>query len=269
MGKALLKICFLLLTFLLSHQFVQAQKKVTASLGIWPEIQISYKAGDNGLFFFRNQYRINTDPRFNDFRESGLLSNFEQIQINLGYEHTLTEHWRGGGIFRYAAENYPSTSFYNLFIRHTGAVKSLYFTKQFATEYVMREDQDPSARILFLSEVGKRLTIKQHTFTPAISYEAAVFSQLKKKNTTAEERMIDRTRLRMNVTWEASSKLFISTYFMRQTEFYYVEIPPVYNEDDILVTNGYRTKRNRITPLVGFTVNYNINSQVQPASIAY
>jgi len=64
---------------------VQAQSKVNAPTTIWPELQVSYGVGEEGLLFLRNGYRINTDGRFNDLRESGIGSNFERVELSLGY----------------------------------------------------------------------------------------------------------------------------------------------------------------------------------------
>jgi len=230
---------------------------------------VTFGAGEHGIFFFQNQYRINTDSRFNDFREKGLLSNFERIQVALGYEHAFSDHWRSGIVWRHAAEDFPSSNFYGLFLRHSGAIKSLYLNKQLLTEYVTREDQQPTVRTYLLAEVGKQFQIRSHRFTPSLSLDAGIFSRFAKEETTAEERFIDRTRLRLNVTYEATPSFHITPYFMRQTDRYYVEVPPVYDENDVLVTNGYRTKRNRITPVIGIELKYQIKHTLTPASFAY
>ncbi len=258
-----------LFAVLFMMQPVQAQRKVTAPAGIWPELQVSYSTGEAGVFFFQNQYRINTDSRFNDFRKSGIFSNFERIQIAAGYEQAFTDHWRVGALWRYAAEDYPSTSFYALFLRHAGAVKGLFFNKQLLVEYVVQQDQEATGRTYLMGEAGKRFQVKQHIVSPSISYEAAVFTRFGEEATTTKQRFIDRARLRLNLTYEASPKLHITPYFLRQSDYYYVEVPPVYDEDDVLVTNGYRTKRNRITPVIGLEIKYHINRPLSPASFAY
>lgn len=246
-----------------------AQSKVRASTAIWPEVQLSYGVGEAGLFFFQNQYRINTDSRFNDFRDRGLLSNFERIQFSLGYEYTFTEHWRGGAMWRYAAEDYPTTNFYSLFLRHSGAIEKLFFNKQLFVDYVHQEEQNATGRYRLMAEIGKRLLVKQLYLTPSFGYEAAVFTKFGKESATTEERFIDRTRLRLNLTVEVTKKLRITPYFMRQTDYYYVEIPPVYDDNDVLITKGYRTKRNRISPVTGIEFKYNINKEPSPANFSY
>lgn len=248
---------------------VQAQSKVTAPAGIWPELQVSYGVGEKGLFFFQNQYRINADSRFNDLRESGLLSNFERIQFSLGYEHTFSDHWRGGAIWRYAAEDVPSTSFYGLFLRHSGALKSLYFNKQLLLEYVDQERQVAAARYKFMAELGKRLPIKQRYLTPSISYEAALFSEFGAENSVYDDRFIDRLQLRLNLTYEVKTRLRITPYIMRQTACYYMEVSPVYDDNDNLIKNGYRAKRNIITPMWGIELKYDINRQASTANFSY
>ena len=110
----------LLLLLILSPLFSEAQNKISAPTAIWPELQLNYAVSEAGILFLRNQYRINTDGNFNDLNKSGILSSFERIEFTLGYEHTFTDHWRGGGLVRYAAEDYPKTMFYTLFLRHKG-----------------------------------------------------------------------------------------------------------------------------------------------------
>ncbi|OKL39081.1 DUF2490 domain-containing protein [Pontibacter flavimaris] len=255
---------------LLLPVLAQAQSKVTAPTTIWPELQASYGLGEEGLLFLRNGYRINTDGDFNDLKDSGILSNFERVELSLGYEHTLSEHWRGGAIVRYAAEDYPKTTFYALFLRHNGEVKGLYFNKQLLFEYVDQEDRDASGRFRLSAELGKRLPLGSKFITPSINYEAMLRSSLGKQyDGLIKERTIDRTRLRLSLNYELTEKLRLNPYFMRQTDYYYVLIPPVYSEQGQLQEEGYTTKRNRITPVVGLELKYTINRAPSTASISY
>ncbi|MBC5992966.1 DUF2490 domain-containing protein [Pontibacter cellulosilyticus] len=259
-----------LLLLLLLPLITLGQSKVTAPTAIWPEWQVVYGVGDEGVLFFRNQYRINTNGDYNDLKQSGVLSSFERVEISLGYEHTFTEHWRGGAILRYAAEDFPKTMFYALFLRHNGNLGSLYFNKQLLAEYVNQEERDAFGRFRGMAELGKRLPVKSKFITPSISYEGMVISTFSKENhSQTQERTIDRTRFRLNVNYEFNDKLRINPYFMRQTDYYYVLVPPVYDEQGKLVKDGYTTKRNRISPVFGLEIKYNINRSAQTASITY
>lgn len=91
----------------------------------------------------------------------------------------------------------------------------------------------------------------------------------KENQSAAQERTIDRTRLRLSLNYELTEKLRINPYFMRQTDYYYVLVSPVYDEQGKLVKDGYTTKRNRISPVFGVEVKYNINLAPQTASITY
>lgn len=264
-----MKKLYFILLFLLPL-LTLGQSKVTAPTGIWPELQVSYGVSDDGLLFFRNQYRINTDGEYNDLKESGILSGFERVELSLGYEHTFTEHWRGGAILRYAAEDFPKMMFYTLFLRHNGNLGSLYFNKQLLAEYTDQEEQEAFGRFRGYAELGKRLPLKSKFITPGISYEAMVISGFGKENqSAAQERTIDRTRLRLSLNYELTEKLRINPYFMRQTDYYYVLVSPVYDEQGKLVKDGYTTKRNRVSPVFGLEVKYNINLAPQTASITY
>ena len=247
-----------------------AQSKITAPVSIWPEVQVAYGLGKDGALFFRNQYRINTDSDYNDLKESGLLSNFERVEFSLGYEHTFNEHWRGGALLRYAAEDFPKIMFYTGFLRHNGKLGSLYFNKQLMAEYVDQEERDAFSRFRLAAEIGKRLPLKSKFITPSISYEAMVISEFgKESGNDTQERTIDRTRLRLNLNYELNEKLRINPYFMRQTDYYFVLVPPVYDDMGKLVEDGYTTKRNRISPVFGLELKYNINRTPNTASITY
>ncbi|WP_276497789.1 DUF2490 domain-containing protein [Pontibacter litorisediminis] len=261
------KLYFILL---LLPMLAQAQSKITAPATIWPELQVSAEVGEEGVLFLRNGYRINTDSDFNDLKESGFLSNFERVELSLGYEHTLSDHWRGGAMLRYAAENYPKTMFYGLFLRHSGEVKGLYFNKQLLAEYVDQENYDAFGRFRLSAELGKRLPLGGRFITPSINYEAMLRSNLGKEyDGRQQERNIDRTRLRLSLNYELTEKLRINPYFMRQTDYYYVLVPPVYNEQGQLQQDGYTAKRNRITPVIGLELKYSFGASPGTASISY
>ncbi|MBB6611327.1 hypothetical protein H7F15_09785 [Pontibacter sp. Tf4] len=262
------KLYFLLLLVLPAT--VLGQSKVTAPTTIWPELQLSTDLGEDGILFIRNQYRINTDSRYNDFSNSGVLSSLERIELSLGYEHTFTEHWRGGAIVRYAAENFPKSLFISPFIRHNGNLKGLYFNKQLLFDYVVQQSRKDFGRYNLSVELGKRLPLKSRFISPAISYEATLLSEFgNDEDENEEKRLVDRTRLRLHLTYELTEKLRITPYFMRQTDRYYVMIAPEYDEDGVLLQEGYTTKRNRITPVFGLELKYTIGRTPQTASISY
>ena len=246
-----------------------AQSKLHMPAAIWPELQLNYGVGDDGLLFFQNQYRINTDSRYNDLRKTGVLSGFERVELSLGYEHTLSEHWRGGAIVRYAAEDTPKSFFYSLFLRHNGNIGRLYFNEQLLFEYVNQEEMEAFGRSRLLAELGRRFPLRNKFITPSISYEALLRSEFGKEKSDEQTRTIDRTRLRLSLNYELTDKLRINPYFMRQTEYYYVLVQPVYDENEQLIEDGYTTKRNRIVPVFGLELKYTINRAAETASITY
>ncbi|MBD1398252.1 DUF2490 domain-containing protein [Pontibacter sp. JH31] len=243
-----------------------AQSKITAPTAIWPELQLSYGLGENGLLFLENQYRINTDKRYNGVK---MLGNFERVQLALGYEHTFTDHWRAGAIYRYAVEDMPKSNFLTGFVRHSGTVKSLFFNKQAMVEYVNQEQRDPFGRFRLMAELGKRLPLGERFLTPSASFELFVNKELGDDNADRDVRTIDRTRLRLNLTYELNDKLRITPYFLRQTDYYFVEVGPKYDENDVLIQEGYTDKRNRISPIFGLEVKYAFNRAISTGSYTY
>ena len=260
---------YLLLLLILVQVAAQAQSKVTAPTAIWPEWQVSKAIGEASVLFLQNQFRINTDERYNDLQESGLLSNFERVQLTVGYEYTFTDHWRAGALFRYAWEDMPKTGFTTAYLRHTGSIKSLFFNKQAMFEYVTQERRDAYGRFRLMAELGKRLPVGATFLTPALSYELFLNRQFSQAAADQEERTIDRTRLRLSLTYELTEKLRLSPYFMRQTDYYFVQVPPKYDENDVLVEEGYTTKRNRISPVIGLEVKYTLSGTPATGSYTY
>ena len=173
-------------------------------------------------------------------------------------------------MIRYAAEDYPKTSFYSLFLRHNGNIRSLFFNKQVMAEYMSPQDQEALGRFRLSAELGRRLPLRGRFVTPSLSYEAMLLADLgEEEDTQNQQRTVDRTRLRLNLTYELTEKLRITPYFMRQTDYYYVLVPPVYDEQDQLVEEGYTTKRNRVSPVVGLEIKYTLNRTANTASITY
>jgi len=261
------KLYLILLLFL--PLLAQGQSKITASTAVWPELQLNYSLGKHDILFLQNQYRINADAHYNDLKESGPLRYFERVELAMGYEHTFSEHWRGGAILRYAAEDFPKTLFYTLFLRHNGHVGSLYFNKQAAFEYADQEARDGFGRFRLEAVLGRRFPIRRKFITPSVSYEALLLTEFGKNKPLYAERVIDRTRLRFSLNYELTEKLRINPYFMRQTDYYYVQIPPKYNKSGQLQEDGYTTMCNRISPVAGLELRYSFNIKPNPANITY
>jgi hypothetical protein len=262
------KLCFLILLCL--PLSLIAQVKANSSIAVWPEIQVGMGVGEAGILFLRNQYRINSDNRFNDLQSKGPLSGFERVEVSLGYEHEVTDHWRTGGILRYAAEDNVQMIFYSAFLRHNGLIKEFFFNKQIQLDYISQEKVNPSAQSGFKAELGRVYRLGGKNIVPAISYEAFLTSDLKKdKNNISENRFIDRTQLKLNITYEFSDKLRLSPYFNKQTKYYYVLVAPVYNNQGQLEQDGFTTKLNRVYPMLGLELKYTIKRTVSTASITY
>jgi hypothetical protein len=258
-----MKKLYLILSLAVLPLLSNAQSKVKAPTAIWPELQLSYGLGESGLLFLQNQYRINTDERYNG------VGSFERIEFTLGYEHAFTDHWLAGAMFRYAKEDMPSSNFTSAFVRHAGTIKGLYFNKQLMLDYVNQERRDPFARFGLMAELGKRMPLGERFITPSLSYEMLVVKEFGEETNALHVRTIDRTRLRLDATYEFSDKLRITPYFLRQTDYYFVQVSPKYDEDGVLVEQGYTTKRNRVSPVFGLELKYTFNRATSTASYTY
>ena len=228
---------FLLLFLFFLPQLVVAQRKTHNDVELWPELQADYVLGEKGFIYFRNQYRITTNSD---------LETLYRKQFQLGYEHMFNENWSGGLSERAALETNRNKFFTELFFRHQGHIGSVRFIKRGAFEYIHISDMDAASRFRLRAELDREFKVKELGIRPRVSYEIFLLSSLTGEN-PENQRRIDRTRLRLDVTFEISDHFSVTPFFTKQTD--YLETIEQYDENgNIKIPGG---NLNEITPIFG------------------
>jgi hypothetical protein len=235
----LLKNASLLLFFLtLIPTLLFGQGKIHRDAMVWPELQADYVMHSQSYFFFRNQYRLHTSSDFD---------RLERMQFQLGYEHMFNENWSGGLSERLAFEDDRKLFFSEVFLRQRGHIGSVRFTKWADFEYIINSGADATSRFRFRADLDRRFEVSESLgIRPRLSYELLFLSGLTGEN-PANQRRVDRTRLRLDTSFEIADHVIITPYFTKQTN--YIETLPQYDQNgEIKIQGG---NQNVILPIIG------------------
>ncbi|HSI90446.1 MAG TPA: hypothetical protein VK927_04980 [Adhaeribacter sp.] len=272
--KLILLACF----WLFGAGFAHAQlKKIHSDPLIWTDLQADYFLPDQSYFFFRNQWRHNTNNDFAGLKESGPLHQFYEMYALVGYDHRFTERWSARVFARYTFRPVNNNVFFQGALRHTGHIGSVDFIKQLAFDYIKPQLEDSRGRIRPFAALEKNFRFGNHTMRPQLSYELFFNNDFKDEQSGGLTRTVDRTRLRVAASYKATPYLWITPYFMKQTDYFnvlstFTELKdannnPVLDDDGnpVLVENK-GGKRNRIDPVFGLDLRFIIHAGRQTDS---
>ncbi|KAA9333727.1 DUF2490 domain-containing protein [Adhaeribacter soli] len=258
------KLVLVLGLWFLNVAFAEAQvKKVKSDPLIWTDLQADFYLKNKGFFFFRNQWRHNTDSDFPGLKESGALSKFYQVYVLAGYEQRFTEKWSGSLFARYTFDTFNDNQIYQAALRHNGKIGETSFIKRLAYDYIRPEFGDSRGRIRPSVALERNFKLGNHTLRPHLSYELFFYQDFKEEDPLIETRTVDRSRLRIAASYKVTPYLWLTPYFTKQTEYYYV-LDTFTGEDDdqgnpIIKEKG--GKRNRIDPIFGFDIRFIIRGK--------
>ena len=254
------KLLLLLGCLLVAVQFGFGQaRKVRSEPLIWTEIEADYILPNKSFFYFRNQYRHNTDPGFPGIKESGALSKFYQAYVLLGYEHRFSDHWVSGLSGRYTFDADNDNKMLQFYLQHTGKIGSVNFLKRLTYDYMKPEFGDSRGRTRLRAGLEKDFTVGKSLLRPHISYELFLYNDFQKDNETLiEERTVDRTRLRLAVSYKVSSFLWLTPYFTKQTDYFNVlaTYTGEFDADGNPIVKDEGGKLNRIDPIIGLDIRF-------------
>ncbi|MBK0401453.1 DUF2490 domain-containing protein [Adhaeribacter sp. BT258] len=253
----------LTLSFCLNRNILAQTKKVHADPFIWTELQADYFLKDQSFFFFRNMYRHNTNSAFPGLKESGVLSHFYLTYFQLGYDQKLTEHWRAAVSARYTFDARNNNQIYLAYLQHNGKIGQTDFIKRLSYDIMNFKEGESRGRLRPRFTLERNVDFGRHRLRPGISYELFFYNNFNPDQTEIATRTVDRTRLRITLSYKVSPHFWITPYFMKQTEFYNV-LPTYVNELDadgnlvldpdgnpVLIEKEPGGKRNRIEPIFG------------------
>ena len=195
-----------------------AQEKASRDAVIWPQWQLRYVFPEQHMLFFQNQFRYNTNDALNQ------LGPMERVQFRLGYEHAFTDHWRGGLSERYALEKHRHVLFTEVYLMHLGKIGSLNFIKRASFEHLLEKERDNSGRVRFFAQLDKNFEVGNIRLAPALAAEFFFYQDFKEEDPYRwEERMVDRSRLRVAFTVAPTKQFAITPYFTRQIDYQFLE----------------------------------------------
>lgn len=258
--KLLLLFCLLFSVITLSEAQV---KKVHADALIWTDLQADLYLSNKGFFFFRNQWRHNTDADFNGLKDSGPLSKFYQMYVLAGYEQRFTDHWSGSVFARYTFDTFNDNTFFQAALRHNGKIGQTSLVKRLAYDYIRPEFGDSRGRIRPSIGLERNFKLGGNTLRPHISYELFFYQDFKDEDPLIETRTVDRTRFRFAASYKVTPFLWLTPYFTKQTDYYYVLDTFTGETDDLgnPVIKEKGGKRNRIDPIIGLDIRFIIKGK--------
>ena len=264
MKKKLLLLTALCLLLLL-ETFAQA-KKISTDQQLWADFQVDYFLENQSFFFFQNQYRHNTDSDISGIREDGALSNLSQIFFLVGYNQRLTEHWRGSFSARYTVNGFNDNQIYQAALQHNGKIGETDFIKRIAYDLMIFELGEGLGRTRPMAGLERNFLIGSHNriLRPHLSYELFLYNNFQEQvNPDALSRTIDRTRLRLALSYQVNKNFWLTPFFTKQTEYYNALTTYTGERDadgnDIVKEPG--GKRNRIEPIFGLELRLLVPSR--------
>ena len=266
MNKKLLLLLFMALS-LPAHTFAQTKKDHTDPF-IWTELQADYFLKDESFFFFRNMYRHNTNADFPGLRESGALSHIYLTYFQLGYDQKLTEHWRAALSARYTFDARNDNQIYLAYLQHNGKIGKTDFIKRLSYDIMNFKEGESRGRLRPRFSLERNVDLGRHKLRPGISYELFFYNNFNPDQAEVAARTVDRSRLRISLSYKVSPHFWVTPYFMKQTEYYNV-LPTYMNELDadgnlvldpdgnpVLIEKDPGGKRNRIEPIFGLDLRF-------------
>ncbi|MFN6944336.1 MAG: hypothetical protein ACK4ND_05275 [Cytophagaceae bacterium] len=176
----------------------------------------------------------------------------------LGYEHAFTENWYGGVSGRYELSPFENFMIGRVNLSHRGKIKSLYFIKELALEHQHTQPQNGRSypaigRLSFSAALIKAFKIKEdrHLFVMA-SFRPTRNFFYTFPNDVFRIRRINSSDLRLDLAYNVTNNLYLGIFALRNT-FYSYRLGMTDGAGNPIVEEG---RVNRVSPTVGFTVNY-------------
>jgi hypothetical protein len=258
-----MKKVFLVLLSILSPYLIPAQNiseklvKYYNPNSWWLTLRYDHFLKIGSYFFLENNNRFNQEPGFG---ESFPFKKFYQTYVWAGYEHKAHEKWYLGISERYIAVRNRDSWCTRINITHRGKLGKLAFTKEASLEHFKYKKSDNPYIIIenegmasFAPALVKTFSIKERPLYVLLSYRASVLFDWNNDNFSSyDKRNIDFTRLRFEISHFLTQNLLVSLFAMRETYYSYQLAQYDINNNEI----SPEARVNRITPVIGFSLNY-------------
>ena len=240
-----------MLLWALNTFVVQAQQKRHIAPELWPEIQTEYVFKNTSFLYFRHQYRFTTNPDYQGLNSFVLDDQLKRIQFRLGYEHIFTNTWALGGSQMFSFEPGRRLFFTDVYVRHLNTIAGIQLIKRLMVDYLQYTNAPSIGRFRPRLDLDKPFKFNDFTLRLRTGYEVFFYTDFKAIRQTPT-RLIDRTRLRAEITLQPNPHITFTPFFTKQTD--YASLPDKMDEQTHVVTAG--GDQNSITPIWGVEVRY-------------
>ncbi|HXA01229.1 MAG TPA: hypothetical protein VNW99_04530 [Cytophagaceae bacterium] len=178
----------------------------------------------------------------------------------VGYEHKASEKWYLGISGRTLQFPKEVSFIGRVNVSHRGKIRSLGFLKELTMDQISRKSKQNYVRAGLAIGLYKKIRLGKTTIIPVLSYKAYEIFDLKNPNTFFKNRLIDLTRLRLDVYVMVHKNLFLGIYAMRETDYYYTlgySVPDPNNPSVMIYYPDFKV--NSIIPTFGFSLNFILN----------
>ncbi|KAA5549429.1 porin family protein [Adhaeribacter rhizoryzae] len=219
----------------------------------WPELQVEYVLKNTSFFYFRNHYRFNFDDANNYLGEKGLTESLERVQVRAGYEQVFNNQWSLGIAESYAKEQTRGIFFNEVYARHISTFGKIRFAQRASFEHILRWPTNNNGRIRFRADLEQNINVGKRLIRPRLSYDLFYnISYQNPKGPNIAQRLVDRTRLRLEVLYNFNERFSATPYFTEQVDF--TGKAPEYSAAGEIIKPA--SKQNAHTPIVGLDLRY-------------
>ncbi len=254
MFSRLLSVVFGVFTLGFSALFAHGQplEKDWRNTALWAETQLLVKNSQQHLWFSELQVRYSTLPdNQNTIAEA---FPFYRAHLWVGRQWHFSEAWQGSLSGRVALENNRQLLFSTLYAQHSGSLGRFKLVKRLQWEHLTDSQETPlywarTSGWLWLSTSFQR---RAFAWKPILSYQFFFNHRTADNPIPAEnERLIDRTRLRFDLTL-CTAAWRVGVFAMRETDYFFAQ--EVFDENGEM-KKPFR-KLNLITPTYGISFRY-------------
>lgn len=203
-----------------------------------------------------------------NFRESFEETELDRGHLMLGASYDMTEYWQVGITERFVYEPYMNYLFSQAFVSHRGKIGSLDFIKTGSIELINHFSEPRGGgvvkdygRFSALAVLGKDFSLAGLDWRGELSYQLFVHFH-PDDDMERETRRIDRTRLKAELFCQLTKGIYLGAFAMRDTFYYFTlgGVRYIQEGDGNLREEPYdAVKRNRITPVYGLSLRFDID----------
>ena len=233
-------------------------RREVAPYQLWlePQAELALKNGDYLLLSLHGE---NT-PKYNASPYNDRVLGFDTRGAALAYEHFWNDHWSGGGTLQYVSVSGATFVVPELLLRHRSPLGPLTFGQRLGAYRTIRTG-DKNATIgqsqnwlTLRADLEKLLPVGRGVaLRPRLSYEAVRRVEFQKNPNFGEERTINYTSLRAEVSCRLNDYVDVTPWFAYTTQYYFTIGQS--NSNGQPVGGG---RLNLVTPVLGLDARFTL-----------